>query len=303
MTDLKGISKKMKEKIDASGIKEKMQSVTEKVKIGSVLARDKSVLAFSKTCTRKYIEIGGKVTVTIKLQSRYESGVLDCIVTDEIPPQFELISEMPSMIYQLSPREEKEYQYEIRATVGGHFSTRAMCEIENKFSLDDIPSNDMEIYVSPLNIQMKEQEMAQGQWKEQEFIFKNLSKENMTSITVSLKTASKFALDKAPTYNKLMTPNQSVVIPLLLKTQESGSVSVDLDVACIDENGEKYTTEKKFLVPVIETDKTVTKVDIGSIGEVVSSQATLIKESVIQRSTIGDAGTKDESEPLEESLK
>jgi len=156
-----GVSEKIKEKIDASGIKEKVRDIGEKVKVGSMVEGiqkgmskislgEKSILAFSKTCSRKHIEIGETVTVTIKLQSRYEKGVLDCIVTDEIPPQFELIEDMPVMIYQLKPGEEKEYQYKIRANVGGHFSTRAMCEIENKFSLDDIPSNDMEIYVSPL---------------------------------------------------------------------------------------------------------------------------------------------------------
>lgn len=309
-----GVADKIKERIDASGIKEKVRDIGEKVKVGSVVGdiqkgiskislRDKSILAFSKTCTRKYIELGEEVTVTIKLQSRYETGVLDCIVRDVVPPQFELIGEMPTMIYQLNPREEKEYQYKIRANVGGHFSTRAMCEIENKFSLDEIPSNDMEIYVSPLSIQMKAVEMVQGQWKEVGFIFKNISKETMMGMTVSLKRDSKFALDKAQTYNNPLAPNQSVVVPLVLKTEESGSVSLDLDVTCIDENGKNYLTEKNFLVPVIEADKTVTKVDIGAIGEVVASGATQIKESVIQRSTVGGAGTKGggEGEPSAKS--
>jgi RNA polymerase subunit RPABC4/transcription elongation factor Spt4 len=337
MKDLKDISKRMKEKIEASGIKEKIQDVTEKVKVSSVVGdiqkgiskislRDKSILAFSRTCSRKYIELGETVTVTIKLQSRYETGVLDCIVTDEIPPQFELIGDMPSMVYQLNTREEKEYQYRIRALMGGHFSTSAICEIENKFSLDDLPSNDMELYVSPLSIQMNEEEMMQEQWKEAGFIFTNISKENMTNLTVSLKQDSKFALDKAQTYDKLLLPNQRVVIPLVLKTGESGSVSLDLDVACIDENGKKYTTEKNFLVSVIEADKTVTKVDIGAIGKVVGSGATVIEDSVVQkkvdigaigkvvgsgatviedsvvqRSTIGGAESGEEGEPLEKS--
>lgn len=303
-----GVSEKIKEKIDASGIKEKVRDIGEKVKVGSMVEGiqkgmskislgEKSILAFSKTCSRKHIEIGETVTVTIKLQSRYEKGVLDCIVTDEIPPQFELIEDMPVMIYQLKPGEEKEYQYKIRANVGGHFSTRAMCEIENKFSLDDIPSNDMEIYVSPLSIQMKTVEMTQGKWEEVGFIFKNISKETMMGMTVSLKQDSKFELDKVQTYNKPLTPSQSVVVPLVLKTEESGSVSLDLDVTCIDENGKNYNTEKNFLVPVKESDKTTTKVDIGTIGEIVASGATQIKESVIQRSTVGRAETKREGEP------
>lgn len=43
--------------------------------------------------------------------------------------------------------------------------------------------------------------------------------------------------------------------------------------------------------------------DIGAIGEVVASGATQIKESVIQRSTVGGAETKGavEDEPLEKS--
>lgn len=306
------VSEKIKTTIESSGIKEKMQDVTEKAKVGSVVgsikkgiskvsSRDKSILAFSKTCSNNHIAIGETVTVTLKLQSRYETGVLDCIVTDEIPPQFELIGDMPTMIYQLKPQEEKEYQYRVKANVGGHFSTIAMCEIENKFSLDDIPSNDMEIYVSPLSIQMKVEEMMQEQWKEVGFTFKNISKANMVSITVASKQGSNFALDKAQAYDKTLTPNQSIVIPLVLKTQESGSVSMDLDITCIDENGKKHTTEKNFLVSVIEAVKSVTKVDIGSIGEIVAAGATQIKESVIQRSTVGGTETKEEVEPSEKS--
>ena len=313
MKDLKDISKRMKEKIDASGIKEKMKDVTGKVKADSVvdaikkgvskvssLRGDKSILAFSKTCTRKYIELGETVEVTIKLQSRYETGVLDCIVTDEIPPQFMLIGEMPAMICQLNPHEEVEYQYKIKANVGGHFSTRALCEIENKFSLDDFPSNDIEIYVSPLSIQMNAVEMAQKKWKEVGFIFKNISKETMMSITVSLKQDSKFSLEKEQIYNNPVAQNQSVVIPLVLKTEESGSVNLNLDVVCVDEKGVEYRAEKDFLVEVIETDKTTTKVDmnIGSIGEVVASGATQIRDSVIQRSTVGAAETGGTSNSL-----
>ncbi len=143
MKDLKDFSKMVKDKIDASGIKERVEDVTRKVKVGSVISDikkgiakislgDDSILAFSKRCSKEYIEIGETVSVIIKLQSRYKSGVLDCIVTDVIPPQFELVDDMPLMIYQLKPGEEKEYQYKIKANVGGHFSTQAVCEIENK---------------------------------------------------------------------------------------------------------------------------------------------------------------------------
>ncbi|MEA3283119.1 MAG: zinc ribbon domain-containing protein [Euryarchaeota archaeon] len=299
-----GVGDKLKEMIDASSITEKVQDVTEKTKTSSVVtdirkgiskisSGDRSILAFSKTCSKRYAEIGETVTVTIKLESRHKTGVLDCIVTDEIPPQFELIGEMPSMVYQLSPREAKEYQYTVRTAVGGHFRTRAMCEIENKFSLDDIPSNDMEIYVSPLGIRTLEVAVVQGQWKEIDFTFENLSNEEMTDITVSLKKDSKFDLDKVPNYSETLAPGMNVTIPLVIKTQESGSVSLNLNVACTDEHGEKCTTEKNFLVSVIESDKTVTKVDIGSIGEVVASGATQIKESVIQRSAVGGAAIEE----------
>jgi len=303
MKDWREFTKKIKEKIDASGIKEKVDAVIEKSKVDQVIKsiqkavtqlQDKSILAFSKMCSKKYIEIGEEVTARIKLQSRYERGVLDCIVLEEIPPQFVLIGEMPVMIDQLEPGEEKEYQYKMRAKVGGYFMTRAMCEIENKFSLDPIPSNDMEIYVSPLNIQMEEVEMRQNHWEKTGFIFKNISKETMTSISVSLKRDSKFVLDKPQIYNKPLAPNQSVVIPLGLKTGESGSVSLYLDVACVDENGKRYNAEKNCLVLVTETDKVVTKVDvdIGSIGEIVASGATKIEDSVIQRSTVGGTEIK-----------
>jgi len=302
MKDVTSIFNKIKKGVDSNGIKEKVFDINEKVKVCSMVKSiqkgiskislgDKSILAFSKTCTKKYIELNETVTVTIQLQSRYETGVLDCIVTDEIPPQFELIGDMPEMIYQLDPHEEKEYQYKIKAKVGGHFSMRAICEIENKFSLEDILSNDIEIYVSPLSIQMKTVEMIQEQWKEVDFIFKNISKETIKCMTVSLKRNSNFALEKTQTCNNQITPNQNIVVSLGLKTQESGSVNIDLDVTCVDEHGNKYHTEKNFLVSVIEVDKTTTKVDIGSIGELVASGATQVKDSVIQRSTIGAADT------------
>ena len=297
---------KLKEKIDASGITEKARDLTEKTKSGSasvvggiqkgiskISIGDKSILAFSRTCSEQHIEIGETVTVVIKLKSRYETGVLDCIVTDEVPPQFELIGEMPLMAYQLDSNEEKEYQYMILANVGGYFQTRAMCEIENKFSLDDVPSNELEIYVSPLGIRMTEPEMVQDQWKEIGFIFENLSDRVMTNLAVSLKRDSKFDMDSVPAYDETLAPDQCVTIPLVLKTQESGSVSMELDVICTDENGEKHSTEKSFLVSVIESDKMVTKVDIGSIGEVVASGATQIKESVIQKSAVGGTAIKE----------
>ena len=290
---------KLKGKIDASGITEKAKSGSASVVggiqkgISKISLGEKSILAFSRTCSEQYIEIGKTVTVTIKLKSRYEAGVLDCIVTDEVPPQFELIGEMPLMEYQLNPNEETEYQYRVRANVGGHFRTRAMCEIENKFSLDDIPSNEMEIYVSPLGIRMTEPEMLQDQWKEIGFIFENLSDEVMMNLAVSLKKDSKFDMDSVPTCAETLAPDQCVTIPLVLKTQESGSVNLELDVTCTDENGEKHSTEKSFLVSVVESDKTVTKVDIGSIGEVVASGATQIKESVIQKSVVGGAAIKE----------
>ncbi len=195
------------------------------------------------------------------------------------------------MVCQLAPGEEKEYQYRIRANTGGHFSTRAVCDIENKFSLDDLLSNEMEVYVSPLSIQMKAQEMMQERWKPLGCILKNISKEHIASITVSLKENSKFDLDKILVCTEFLGPNQSVVIQPVLRTRESGSVSLNLDVVCIDENGVKYHAEKDFSVQVMEADKTVTKIDIGSIGEVVSSGATQIKDSVIQRSTVGAAET------------
>lgn len=301
-----GVGDELKKRIDASGITEKIKtsSVVKDVQkgISKISSGDKSLLAFSKTCSKTYTEIGETVTVTIKLESRHKTGVLDCIVTDEMPPQFELIGEMPSMVDQLGPREAKEYQYTVRVAVGGHFRTKAMCEIENKFSLDDIPSNDMEIHVSPLGIRIPEVAMVQSQWNEIDFTFENLSNEEMTDITVSLKKDSKFDPDKVPTYDETLAPGMSVTIPLVLKTQESGSVSLDLNVVCVDEHGEKCTTEKNFLVSVAESDKTVTKVEIGSIGEVVASGATQIKESVIQRSAVGGAVIKEgeESEMLHE---
>ncbi|MCL0048243.1 zinc ribbon domain-containing protein [Dehalococcoidia bacterium] len=301
MKDIKDFSRIVKDRIDASGIKEKIQDATQKAKVDAVvsgiqkgivkISGDESILSFSKVCSNKYIEIGEAITITIKLQSRRRAGLLDCIVTDEIPPQFELIGDMPDMVCQLAPGEEKEYQYRIRANTGGHFSTRAVCEIENKFSLDDLLSNEMEVYVSPLSIQMKAQEMIQEQWKPLDCIFKNISKENIASITVSLKENSKFELDKTLVCTEFLRPNQSVVIQPVLRTRESGFVSLNLDVVCIDVNGVKYHAEKDFLVQVMEADKTVTKVDIGSIGEVVSSGATQIKDSVIQRSTVGAAET------------
>lgn len=288
---------KLKGKIDASGITEKVKSSSVvggiQKGISKISRGEKSILAFSRTCSEQHIEIGETVTVTIKLKNRYETGVLDCIVTDEVPPQFELIGEMPLMEYQLDPNEEKEYQYRIRANVGGYFQTRAMCEIENKFSLDDVPSNELESYVSPLGIRMTEPGMVQDQWKEIGFIFENLSDGVMTNLAVSLKKDSKFDMDSVPTYDETLAPDQCVTIPLILKTQESGSVSMELDVICTDENGEKHSTEKSFLVSVIESDKTVTKVDIGSIGEVVASGATQIKESVIQKSAVGGAAIKE----------
>ena len=191
---------------------------------------------------------------------------------------------------QLNPNEEKEYQYKIQANVGGHFRTRAMCEIENKFSLDDIPSDTMEIYVSPLGIRIAEVEVRQDQWKEIGFIFENLSDEVMTNLSVSLKKGSKFDMDNIPTHDGTLAPDQCVTIPMVMKTKEIGSVSLDLVVACTDENGEKYTTEKNFLVQVAESDKTVTKVDIGEIGKVVSSGATNIEGDVsATRSVVGGA--------------
>ncbi len=301
MKDLKDFSKMVKDKIDASGIKERVEDVTRKVKVGSVISDikkgvakislgDDSILAFSKRCSKEYIEIGETVSVIIKLQSRYKSGVLDCIVTDVIPPQFELVDDMPLMIYQLKPGEEKEYQYKIKANVGGHFSTQAVCEIENKFSLDDILSNEMEVHVSLLSAQMRACEMTQGHWARLYFVFENISKETIMNITLSLKGDSKFDLEKPETHNRPLPPKQSAEIPLLVKTPESGSVGLDLNVVCIDEDGGRYNVEKDFLIPVTEADKTVTRVDIGAIGEVVASGATQIKDSVIQRSTVGSSG-------------
>lgn len=303
MKDIKDFSRIVKDRIDTTGIKEKIQDATKKAKVDVVvggiqkgiskMSGDDSILSFSKACSKKYVEIGEAITITIKLQSRRRAGLLDCILRDEIPPQFELIGDMPDMVCQLAPGEEKEYQYRIRANTGGHFSTRAVCEIENKFSLDDLLSNEMEVYVSPLSIQMKTQEMMQEQWKPLGCIFNNISKENIASITVSLKQNSKFDLDKILVCTEFLGPNQSVVIQPVLRTRESGSVSLNLDVVCIDENGVEYHAEKDFLVQVIETDKTTTKVDmnIGSIGEVVASGATQIRDSVIQRSTVGAAET------------
>lgn len=62
---------------------------------------------------------GETVTVTIKLQSRYETGVLDCIVTDEIPPQFELTGDMPAMIYQLNCNQSVEEGWSVCPFCGG----------------------------------------------------------------------------------------------------------------------------------------------------------------------------------------
>jgi predicted RNA-binding Zn-ribbon protein involved in translation (DUF1610 family) len=300
MKDIKELARIAKDKMEASGIREKIQDITERAKLDTVVSGiqkgiakissgDDSVLSFSKMCSKKYVEIGEPITVTIRLQSRRRAGVLDCIVRDDIPPQFELIGDIPQMIYQLGPGEEKEYQYKIRPLTGGHFSTRAVCEIENRFSLDDLLSNEMEVYVSPLSIQMKAEQMKQEQWKSLSCIFQNISKENIAGITVRLKENSRFDLDKIPDYKILLPPNLNSVIELNVKPRESGSVNLSLDVVCIDENGQKYTIEKDFLVPVTEADKTTTKVDIGSIGEVVASGATQIRDSIIQRSTVGTA--------------
>ncbi len=146
------------------------------------------------------------------------------------------------------------------------------------------------MHVSLLSAQMRACEMTQGHWARLYFVFENISKETIMNITLSLKGDSKFDLEKPETHNRPLPPKQSAEIPLLVKTPESGSVGLDLNVVCIDEDGGRYNVEKDFLIPVTEADKTVTRVDIGAIGEVVASGATQIKDSVIQRSTVGSSG-------------